>query len=325
MLTAQYPPFRPVTLCSDPHLQTIGAAYVRGKMSDYRAVKHLVRLNDDDRLVIHDDQPSTWITGDRIAIMIPGLCGSHASPYMRRTSDKLRRNGIRTIRVDLRGLGDSKFISHNHMYAGCTHDIESVIAKVLQLSPLSKLSLIGYSLGGAILLRLLGEWGNRFPRAVDSAISVSPPIDLLHSSWNLRQRGNRMYDHFFIRQLQEVLTTRRQRVADLVDNGLSPLPNRLLHFDDQFVAPIWGFRSAVDYYEQTSAGPLLDNVSIPTILVAAKDDPIVPFEQYQNWTMSRYVEMVATKQGGHLGFLGRTSDPDRHWLDWRVCHWVTAL
>lgn len=174
-------------------------------------------------------------------------------------------------------------------------------------------------------MRLLGEWGSQFPRCVDSAIAVSPPVDLLHSSWNLRQHGNRMYDHFFMRRMHHSLTVRRQNVADLIDNGLAPLPDRLIHFDDQFTAPIWGFDGAIDYYEKCSAAPLMNGIQVPTILVAAKDDPIVPFDMYDRWPMSSSIDFVATKHGGHLGFIGRTTDPDRYWLDWRVCNWISAL
>ncbi len=326
VLTAEHKPFRPLALCRNPHVQTVGAFLFRGKMSDYRARKHVVSLFDGDRLVIHDDQPSSWITGDRIAILIPGLCGCHGSPYMRRVSDKLRRNGIRTIRADMRGFGDSELISRSHVYAGCSHDIRSIVDFVRALSPLSAISLVGFSLGGNIILKTLGEWGDAVPRGVDSAVAVSPPIDLLHSSWSLRRNGNRLYDYYFAAQLKECLSLRRRKVKNLVDNGMNPLPDRLLHFDDRFTAPVWGYSGARDYYEQCSAGPLLRDVRVPSIIVTSHDDPIVPVEMYDQYTMSPYIEMVTTRAGGHLGFLGRNpGDPDRYWLDWRICRWIDML
>ena len=326
VLTAKHKPFRPFAICRNPHVQTVGAFLFRGKMSDYSAVKHVVRLVDGDRLVIHDDRPNSWITGDRIAILVPGLCGCHASPYMRRVSDKLRRSGVRTIRADMRGFGSSELISRSHVYAGCSQDIRSILEYVSQLSPISQISLIGFSLGGNIIMKTLGEWGPHYPRNVDSAVAVSPPIDLLHSSWSLRRNGNRFYDYYFAAQLRARLSFRRRKVKGLIDNGMNPLPDRLLHFDDRFTAPVWGYSGARDYYQNCSAGPLLKAVRVPSIIVTSDDDPIVPAEMYDNFEMSSQIEMVTTRAGGHLGFLGpNRGDPDRYWLDWRICRWIASL
>jgi len=295
-------------------------------MADYRAVQRIVPLADGDRLVVHDDESSSWIAGDRIAILFHGLCGCHGSPYMRRTSDKLRRNGIRTFRVDMRGFGSSTLISRSHLHAGCSQDVKSVVEFVHRLSPLSKISLVGFSLGGNVVLKALGEWGEDFHRQVDSAIVVSPPIDLALGCSNLLRGGNRIYDQYFMRRLRKRLTFRRSRVANLIDNGLCPIPDKLVHFDDQFTGPIWGYSGAREYYEKASAGPLMKNVQVPTVLVTAKDDPIVPVEMYDNFEMSNYIEQVTTQHGGHLGFIGRhPGDPDRFWLDWRICRWISSL
>jgi predicted alpha/beta-fold hydrolase len=326
VFAADFPPFRPSTLFRSAHVQTVGAYLVRGRKSIYSAVKHLVHLSDGDRLVIHDDQPESWIAGDRIVILFHGLCGCHLSPYVIRTSDKLRRSGIRTIRVDMRGFGDSTLISKSHLHGGCYQDAISVIDFVHRLSPLSKISLVGFSIGGNIILKTLGFWGEESHDNVDSAVAISPPIDLIHCSWNLRQRGNRIYESYFMRRLKTQLSKRRKLVKDLVDNQVSPLPTRLIHWDDQFTAPCWGYRGAREYYADASSGPVLDRVSVPTIILTAEDDPVVPFSMFGDYPLSSFVELISTTHGGHLGFIGQgTNDPDRHWMDWRICQWITSL
>ena len=178
--------------------------------------------------------------------------------------------------------------------------------------------------GGAITLRTLGEWGAGHPPCVDSAIAVSPPIDLVYCSARLAHFGNRIYDRFFSSQLKQTLQWRRRHVAGLVDNGLAPLPDRLVHLDDQFTAPVWGFRGARDYYEQTSCGPLLEQIDLPTIILTSRDDPVIPFDMFSRFAMSPQIELVPTRYGGHLGFLGfHRRDPDWHWMDWRICHWLS--
>ena len=178
MLIADYPPFRRNAFFPSALLQTVAPLFLRGQSSCYSAVKHVVPLFDGDRLVIHDDKPKKWITGDRIAILLHGLAGCHGSPYVVRLSDKLRRHGIRTIRADMRGFGDSALISRSHIHGGCSPDLESIVQFAHQLSPVSKISLVGFSIGGNIVMRTLGKWAEDYPRHVDSAVAVSPPIDL---------------------------------------------------------------------------------------------------------------------------------------------------
>jgi predicted alpha/beta-fold hydrolase len=325
-LIADHPPFRPFKPIHLPHFQTVGAFFLRGKQSTYSATKRIVNLFDGDRLVIHDDKPANWITGDRIVILLHGYCGCYHSPYMRRTTDKLHRRGIRTIRVDFRGFGDSALVSRGHLHGGCSFDVQSVLDHVHRLCPISKISLIGFSLGGNILMKLLGEWGDNHPEYVDSAVAVSPPVDLIYASWNIRQRGNRLYEAYFIHRLKTQLTLRRRKVKDLVDNNLNPLPNRLIHWDDKFTAPIWGFRGAKEYYEKASSGPLLKNVRVPSIMLWAHDDPVVPYDSCDRFDLSSSIEVISTRRGGHLGFIGRkVRDPDKYWMDWRICNWIASL
>jgi hypothetical protein len=315
--------FRPHRLLKQAHLQTIGGYVFGGRTAEYLATKWKVDLFDGDQLVIHDDRPPSWQEGDRIVILLHGFCGNHASPYMQRLAKKLGQRSVRAIRMDFRGFGDSTYVSRSHLYGGCSHDVESVVQHVHELSPESNLSLVGYSIGGNILMKLLGEWGSSYPEYIDGAVAVSPPVDLVYASWNLRKWGNRFYEANFVNTLKRTLTQRRKKVSGLLDTGMKPLPNRLMQWDEQLTAPIWGFDSATDYYEKCSAGPLLGQVQVPTLMLWAKDDPIVPNDSYQRFGLSRSIEILETEHGGHLGFVGRRSgDDDRFWMDWRILEWL---
>ena len=319
-LSESFPKFYPKRGMASRHAQTLAAYFLRGKLTPYSATASIVDLFDGDRLVVHDDQPESWITGDRIVIFLHGLCGFHGSPYVVRTASKLHRAGIRTIRVDMRGFGDSTFVSKNHLHGGCSQDLLSVIRFVRKMSPLSSISLVGFSIGGNIVLRTLGKWASEVESIVDSAVAVCPPIDLVECSRNLRNQGNRLYERYFIRRMSEQVQERRRQVEGMVDPGPRPLPDRLIHFDDQFTAPAWGYSSAVEYYHDASSSPWLQDIKVPTLLLVAKDDPVVPFSMFSQTELSHEIELVAPAKGGHLGFIaGRTSDPDRHWMDWRIC------
>ena len=308
------------------HAQTLGAYFFKGKQAPYSAISSIVDLFDGDRLVVHDDKPDSWITGDRIVVLLHGLCGCHGSPYMVRTASKLNRAGVRTIRVDMRGFGDSTLISKNHLHGGCSQDLLSVIRFVRRMSPLSSISLVGFSIGGNIVLRTLGKWADQLESMVDSAVAICPPIDLIECSGNLRNRGNRLYEKYFIRRMSEQLKMRRRQVKGLIDPGKGPVPNRLIHFDDQLTAPAWGYSNAIDYYQDASSSSWLGGIQVPTLILAAKDDPVVPFAMFSRTELSSSIDLYATAKGGHLGFLaGKTGDPDRHWMDWRICQAIAQV
>lgn len=326
MLASEFPPFRPHRLLKSAHLQTVLGATFKGNSHADNAIRRIIDLHDGDRLVVHDDQPEVWALGDRIAILIHGLCGSHRSPSVSRVATKLNRQGVRTIRVDMRGAGASAGVSRSHLHGGNYWDANAVIDAIHQMSPTSKMSLVGFSLGGNLVLKTLGIWGVNPHAQIDSAFVISPPIDLIHCSWHLRQHGNRLYESYFVKQLQNQLRDRRKRVNNLVESNMTCFPSRLVHWDDQFTAPCWGYRSAIEYYRDASSAPNLTDVHVPTVLMTAMDDPVVPFEMYDDHQMSNAIKLMATQHGGHLGFFGRGGeDPDRHWLDWRICQWIQSL
>ena len=326
MLASEFPPFRPHLLLKSAHLQTVLGATLRGNDRADNASRRIVDLHDGDRLIVHDDQPVAWALGDRIAILFHGLCGSHRSPSVARVAAKLNQQGTRTIRVDMRGSGASSGVSRSHLHGGNYWDANAIIDAVHQLSPNSKMGLVGFSLGGNIVLKTIGTWGGKPHTKVDAAFVVSPPVDLVHCSWHLRQHGNRLYESYFVKQLQSQLRHRRKRVANLVESNMVRFPTRLVHWDDQFTAPCWGYRSALDYYRDASSAANLRDVHIPTLLVTAMDDPVVPFAMYADHQLSNAIQIAATEHGGHLGFFGRRGeDPDGHWLDWRICQWSQSL
>lgn len=321
----EFPTFIPHRMCRNSHVQTVLSLYVPTKFKPQPGESRQIKTQDDDTIVIHENTPTGWSFGQRVVVMVHGLCGSHSSQYMQRVSAKLIDRGFKTIRIDMRGFGESQLVSRGHMHAGRSDDLRTVLHDTSHRYPGSPISLIGFSLGGNIALKLLTEPELNSPAELDSAVAVSPPVDLLRCTLNLRQGLNRCYDYYFARLLSHAVQRRRKSNIPLDDVPVRRLPKRVYEFDDQFTAPASGFADAEDYYAKCSTHHLLDRISIPTLLLVADDDPIVPIQMYDRDLSPAITKFVATG-GGHLGFIARKSaDPDCRWMDWRIVEWICEL
>ncbi|MDX1945269.1 MAG: alpha/beta fold hydrolase [Pirellulaceae bacterium] len=321
-MTLEFPPFRPYPLLAGGHLQTIAGAYLPGGHYPYRAAIRHVPLADGDQIALHDDR-SHWSAGDPVAILIHGLGGCYQSTYMERCAAKLAARGLRVFRMDLRGCGAGFALAKHPLHAGRSDDAAAVLDYVRKLCPGSPIHMAGFSMGANILVKMAGEMGAAAPPELVSLFAVSPPIDLVECSRNIRFGRNRMYDRRFVKNLLAHVRRRERQVPGALTRPLAPRPLGLLEFDDRFTAPLSGFAGVQDYYERASSAPVLRNIARPTLIVAAATDPIVPIGPFERASYSATTRLVITPCGGHLGFVGqRGSDPDRRWLDWRLIDWI---
>lgn len=316
-----WPTFRPHLLARSGHAQTLLGAYLPTPRMAYRAERHLVTLDDGDRVVLHDDQPPQWRSDDRSALMIHGLAGSHESGYMQRISRRLNARGVRAFRLDLRGCGAGAGLARLPYHSGRSEDAAAALEAIARLLPGSPTTLIGFSLGANITLKLLGELAGRPCGNLDSAVAVCPPADLAACSRQISLPGNRFYDRYFVSLLL------RQLRAARVEHGAAfgRTPRTLWEFDDTFTAVVCGFGTADNYYATASSAALIAQIATPTLILASRDDPMIPSNTLESMTMPPEVELRLTDHGGHLGFVGRRGvDADRRWMDWRVADWVAA-
>ncbi|MCC9605980.1 alpha/beta fold hydrolase [Blastopirellula sp. JC732] len=318
--------YRPHPILRGPHLQTIIGAYWKGPTLPYAAVQHQVELGDGDKIIIHDDAPESWRQGDRTALLIHGLGGCHTSPYLVRIAAKLNGLGVRTFRMDLRGCGAGMKLAKKPFHAGCSDDAAAAIRKIHELCPGSPCTAIGFSLGGNVVLKLGGEVGTGVCGGLDSIFSVAPPIDLSYCCENMTRGLNRLYDRDFVRRLIRRVELQKEYDEEAANFRFSQRPRRIVEFDAEYTAPKAGFGSVNEYYEKASSGPLLADIAMPTHILTAGDDPIVPREIFDKYPRSPLVTLEVTSHGGHLGFLApRNIAADRRWMDWRVASWVADL
>jgi predicted alpha/beta-fold hydrolase len=329
-----FPPFQSHWLLPGGHLQTLAGVYLVARPLTYRATQHRVAVSDDDAVVLHDDCPDGWQAGDRTALLLHGLSGCHASQYMQRIAARLNDAGVRTFRKDLRGCGVGAELARLPYHSGRSEDAAAAVQFIDQLCPGSPTTMIGFSLGANIVLKLLGELGNGRCGGVDSAVAICPPVDLMACSRNLGRWSNRLYDAHFVSNLWRAARSRRvpNETENRALNGLghfqfpSRRPGRLYDFDEVYTAPISGFRDAEDYYRTCSSGQFVPAIRKPTLVIAAADDPMIPARLFDGIVWPSCVQFYLAAGGGHLGFIGRRGvDSDCRWMDWRVVDWIRSL
>jgi hypothetical protein len=283
-----------------------------------------IALPDGDRLVLHDDQPLAWNDHQPCALLVHGLAGSHQSAYMQRIAARLVARGVRVFRLDLRGAGAGAGLARLPYHAGRSEDVRAAILEISKLAPHSPLTLVGFSLGGNISLKLAGELGGERLGGLERVMAVSPPVDLAACIHGLATPVGRLYDSYFVRMLLRQMDSRPVLPEGEAAHVWPRLPKRLLEFDDWYTAPVSGFGDAANYYRQSSALGFLPRIELPTLILSSRDDPLVASGPLESASLPSAVRTLITPGGGHLGFLARSSsDPDPRWMDWRVVDWVT--
>jgi len=321
------PRFIPHPMLPSGHMQTIAAGYITGHSRPYRAAQYQVDLGDGDRIVLHDDRPECWQPQDRVALFLHGVSGCHGSPYMIRIGGKLNDVGVRTFRMDMRGCGAGARLAQHPGHAGRSEDARAAILKIHELCPSAPLTIIGFSMGGNISLKLAGEVGHQQLGNLDSVVAVAPPIDLVLCGENIEVGLNRIYSRSFSRRLFRFIHAQREQMPRLAELSLRPTPTSVVDFDNRFTAPLSGFRDVWDYYAQSSAMPRMNDITLPTLIVTAEDDPVIPAKMFQRAVLSPSTELLLTEQGGHCAHIARSrgDDLDRWWMDWRVVDWIRQL
>lgn len=184
------------------------------------------------------------------------------------------------------------------------------------------MTLIGYSLGGNVALKLVGELGNAAEKLIQHVIAVGPPVNLKTSVDLLGLKKNAFYQRYFVHLLRSDVHERQRLFADLPKIHL-PFSITIYQFDEMFLAPHIGYKNALEYYEKCSSLPLIQNITVPCHILFAKDDPIIHAHAFDGITIPSHIQVCKTNNGGHLGFLGNPwKKKGVRWMDTAVLSWV---
>lgn len=248
--------------------------------------------------------------------MVHGLEGSADASYMRGLSALALARGFSAHRFNMRTCGGTEKLCPTLYHAGLTSDLLSVL-RTLRDEGRGPVFLAGFSLGGNVVLKLAGELGEDAARLIRGVVAVSTPIDLEACSRRIAEPENRIYEMRFVRRMiARLRATGRYSPSDFA--GL----RSVMSIDERITAPSFGFGSAANYYRTQSSLRFLHAIRIPALLIQAKDDIFVPFKIFESKEIRENprIELLVTKYGGHLGFLGRS--PRRFWSDAAIMDWI---
>lgn len=304
-------PFIPFPLLGNCHAQTLVGRYLpQGTPPTSRT--HLVTLEDNEQLAVEVSTPPTW---NRTAFLVHGLGGDHTSPYLVRIARRLFEQRVRVVRINLRGCGSGFHLANKPYHAGRSEDVLTVINALQEDRPAT---LVGYSLGGNIGLKLAGELGAQ--ASFDHVIAICPPIDLEVCCRKIDTEAPFFYRKYFMKGFKQAVDRKRHVLSDRLVEKLISL-HTIIDFDDHYTAPLSGFKDAQDYYSQCSAQSFLSDIKVKTTILYTLDDPFIDPDLFTSLITPPNVQLYHTKKGGHIGHVGREV---LRWLDEQVERWVLS-
>ncbi|MEO7093417.1 MAG: alpha/beta fold hydrolase, partial [Polyangiales bacterium] len=320
------PPFEPAPLFRGAHAQTVLVPYLPAK----REVGERITVPIEGGALTGRLHRAMGSAPARACVLVlHGIAGTADEPFVHRTARLAQKRGLDALRLDLRGAGESADCGVPPLFhAGLTADVRAAIE--LLLARYERVHLIGFSLGGQIALRTVGEWGEGAPPGVASVTAVSPPIHLRECATFSERRAASIYRIYIVRALKQRYLRARTAMGERFHADLLRSARTVSDYDAAVVAPHFGFRDVEDYYAQASSESLIDRIAAPTLILHAADDPLVSVEPVQRVQRRRLpgVRVVVTERGGHVGFYGRApaaGDDTRFWAEERAIDLAAAL
>jgi predicted alpha/beta-fold hydrolase len=302
--------FLPIFPFTNAHFSTIWPAlFVHPQTPSYQTL--FFETPDEDVFelsVLHRDRP-------RALVLLHGLEGNAQSGYMNDVAQFFETCGFGIYALNHRGCGRSPNRRFSSYHSGFTNDLQQVLQYVQSDASIEEIYILGFSLGGNIVLKWAGEQAGRYPSKLRKCIAVSVPCDLAACAETLSKGFNRMYLHRFLRSLISKVLQKKNRIGNGFDFEKASQIKDFKDFDDWYTAPVHGFRDAIHYWKLNSSLRFLNSIEIPCLLINALNDPFLASSCFPDPStiLSSFVQTCYPKYGGHVGFMKHCFDR-RVWL-----------
>ncbi len=313
--------FKPAWWLTNPHLQTVlGALVRRGEVPYERRVR--LELEDGDFLDIDLAGAETRV-GAPLVVVTHGLEGSSHDAIVLSVARECVRRGWGIVAWNLRGCSGEPNRLARAYHSGSTDDLEAVLRFAREIAPLSPIGLVGFSLGGNITLRYLGEQGEKLASGVFAGVGVSVPCDLEACAKALAQPRNAFYMGRFSAAMRPKIRAKHRKFPGQLRNEALGRLRTFEEIDRFYTAPLNGFLDERDYWRRASCKAVLQEIKRPTLLLSAQDDPFLTAECFPHETVANHPFLCCEwpKRGGHLGFLAE-GKAGSDWLPRHICEFL---
>jgi uncharacterized protein len=292
--------YEPPRFFKNPHLLTIYTGLIRSPaVLPFR--RERIPFGSDDFLDLD------WLTHDskRLVIITHGLTGSSRGRHVSRMAKALHRRGFDILAWNFLGAGEEINRGLGWYHSGSSDQLRAVIAHAVALGRYESIALVGFSLGGNVTLKYLGEEGAKAPSLLTQAVVFSVPCDLKGCAYRLAEARNRIYMHHFLKNLGAKLGEKSARHPGAIDlTGYNNIKN-FIEYDERYTAPLHGFKDAEEYWRLSSSRRYLSEIKTPTTIISAQDDPFLspscfPVPEVH---ASKYLTLEMPRYGGHMGFV----------------------
>ena len=309
--------FIPHRFLRNAHLQTLAGNFLRRENRLPEPQERLFQVEENVQVLCHchwQPEPQSRAT----VLIVHGLEGSSLSQYVIGTGSKAWDLGMNVVRMNMRNCGGTEHLTSTLYHSGLSNDVGSVVRTLLEQEKLERIGLVGYSMGGNLVLKLAGEWGSNAPPELKAVATVSPSADLAASADAIHEKANRVYEWKFLLNLMR----RYRRKCSLFPEiyRKTRLPRSIREFDDLIIAPHNGFAGAQDYYDRASASRVADKIAVPTLVVHSTDDPFIRMlpETRDKFAGNTHVTLVETQHGGHCAFIAHPNGYDGRWAERQI-------
>ncbi|MGB6130771.1 MAG: alpha/beta fold hydrolase [Acidobacteriaceae bacterium] len=326
--------FIPRRWLRNAHLQTLAGNFLPRGLTLPEPEPLLVEVEGPvagygpSRVLCHCHWQQPEVRRQRLTVvLVHGLEGSSSSKYIVGNTARALAAGCNVVRMNMRSCGGTDDLSPTIYHSGRSGDVARVIEALVEKQQVEAIALVGYSMGGNLVLKLAGELGDRVPAQLKAVVGVSPLMDLAASSAALHQPINRLYEWHFLRSMLARVRRRMSVYPAIYAGAAVERIHSMRDFDQEIVARYGDFRDADDYYYSVASSQYAGALRVPTLIVHALDDPFIrTLPQTREALLANpHVTLVETPHGGHCAFLASAMDGDGHWAEKTLSGFLRGL
>lgn len=311
----QFEPFFPRRFLRNRHAMTLAGNFLPRKNGLPEPDEQVFQVEDDVQVLCHchwQPHPERAAT----VIIVHGLEGSSLSQYVIGTGTKAWAARMNVVRMNMRNCGGTEKLTPTLYHSGLSTDVGAVMLALVEQKKLRRVGLVGYSMGGNLVLKLAGDWGSAAPAQLRAVAAVSPAADLGPSADAMHTVPNRIYEYKFLLSLMRRLRYKSSLFPELYKMP-ARWPRTIREWDHEVTARYCGFSSADDYYYRAAAARVVDRIAVATLIINALDDPFIRLtpETRAGIAGNPNITLLETEHGGHCAFLANPNGYDGRWAE----------